>query len=262
VRSTSRLQLHGTAETWSGNGRERQAVGLPGLDAWVVAEPCGAERGGDVYSIAASTESARSRFVLADISGHGAQAAQCGARFARALGQIPGIAQPAHFARDANSALRRIAPNGEFATALVLSYSAQTSSLRLCNAGHPRPLWYRADRRSWELLGRPAPRPGRPVNLPFGVSRWTRYWPFSVRMGPNDLLLLYTDAINEARQRDGTMLGERGLLELVRGMQIPSLERFCDDLLGRIDAWRNAPAPDDQTLILVRRRESMIARSA
>jgi serine phosphatase RsbU (regulator of sigma subunit) len=144
----------------------------------------------------------------------------------------------------------------------MLSYSADTGALSACNAGHPRPLWYRAGRGSWELLAQPAQAPGGPSNLPFGVSSSTRYWPFSVQLGRNDLLLLYTDALNEARRRDGAMLGERGLLEIVRGMRIPSLERLGDDLLERIGAWSGCAARDDQTLILVHRRPATIARSA
>ena len=34
-----------------------------------------------------------------------------------------------------------------FATALVITYLASTDRLSVCNAGHPRPLFYQASRR-------------------------------------------------------------------------------------------------------------------
>jgi hypothetical protein len=110
LRGSSARWPGSSAQAWSGNRRERQAFSLPGLDAWVVAEPCGADRGGDVYSIAASREGAR--VVLADVSGHGAQAAQCGARFARLLGELRGVDRPALLARDANLGFHRLATKG------------------------------------------------------------------------------------------------------------------------------------------------------
>jgi serine phosphatase RsbU (regulator of sigma subunit) len=41
---------------------------------------------------------------------------------------------------------------GTFATAIVTTFFAPSRRLMICNAGHPRPLLYRAATKQWELL--------------------------------------------------------------------------------------------------------------
>ena len=54
-----------------------------------------------------------------------------------------------------------------FATALVITYLASTDRLSVCNAGHPRPLFYRASDGKWSFL---APRAG--ITTTAATCRW------------------------------------------------------------------------------------------
>ena len=71
-----------------------------------------------------------------------------------------------------------------------------------------------------------APRPGNGScwisnvgdagNLPLGLDDETPYHQFAVTLGRGDLVLFYTDALIEAADPSGRLLGEEGLLALAR----------------------------------------------
>jgi sigma-B regulation protein RsbU (phosphoserine phosphatase) len=71
-------------------------------------------------------------------------------------------------------------------------------------------------------------------------------------LGRGDLVLFYTDAVTEATDPDGRLLGEAGLLELVRFLAATDPTRVAGALLARLEAYRagNAPA-DDLTFMLL-----------
>src|SRR5207248_255647 len=137
-----------------------------------------------------------------------------------------------------------------FATAVVATYLATTRRLTLCNAGHPRPLWYRAETRSWGMLDQDV---GEAGNLPIGIDDQTSYRQFAVPLGQGDVVLVYTDALTEAADPSGRMLGEEGLLDLARGLDPADPRRAGLDLLDAVDRHRGGgPADDDVTLLAIR----------
>lgn len=100
-----------------------------------------------------------------------------------------------------------------FATAVVATYLASTDRISVCNAGHPRPLFRRATDGEWSLLAPVASDEAQSGNLPLGLDDETRYRMFDVVLGRGDLLMFYTDALIEAADSEGRLLGESGLLE-------------------------------------------------
>ena len=116
-----------------------------------------------------------------------------------------------------NRQFAEMAQLSRFATAVVATYLATTRRLTVCNAGHPRPLWFRSKERRWELLTESAAiESGTPTNLPLGLDEETPYDQFSVALTVGDLVVFYTDALIEAMDRESRQLGEAGLLELAR----------------------------------------------
>jgi serine phosphatase RsbU (regulator of sigma subunit) len=72
-------------------------------------------------------------------------------------------------------------------------------------------------------------------------------------MEPGDVVVLYTDAFTEAADSSGQMLGEAGLLELVRPLDPADPRRFGPAMLEALRLFRdNRPAADDETLIVLR----------
>jgi serine phosphatase RsbU (regulator of sigma subunit) len=121
--------------------------------------------------------------------------------------------------RALNREFAALAELRRFATAVVATYLASHDRLTVCNAGHPRPLYYRATTREWMLLTGSvgAPDAGG-TNLSLGVDDESPYEQFAIPLGRGDLVVVYTDALTGANDPAGQMLGEPGLLAVARGL--------------------------------------------
>jgi len=209
-----------------------------------------AKVGGDLYDV--TTTEHGIRLIIGDVRGKGLGAVEVAADV---LGMYREVAHEVHtlgeLARRLDAGLaRRWGQHEEFVTALFAEIDPQTGRLSIFNCGHPPPILISED--GVTVLEVPAPAP--PLGLltlgdSSGASR-------TLRLKPNDQLLLYTDGVTEARdrRRDFYALDERltvlrarangagtGLLELVR-----------DDLMRHA----GAPLEDDAALLLVRAPEA------
>ena len=67
-------------EVWSGSQLTAQGVEFGGLDAWVYSKPYKeAQHGGDIYYASSCATGRITRFLLADVAGHGAAVASIAA---------------------------------------------------------------------------------------------------------------------------------------------------------------------------------------
>ena len=88
----------------------------------------------------------------------------------------------------------------------------------LCNAGHPRPLWYRSNFGLWSYINDDIVDTGSAFNLPLGFDASGAYQQVGLNIADGDILIFYTDALIEARNGDGALLGENELLRIVAGL--------------------------------------------
>jgi serine phosphatase RsbU (regulator of sigma subunit) len=66
------------------------------------------------------------------------------------------------------------------------------------------------------------------------------------------LVVLYTDALTEMNDLLGKMLGEEGLLRLLRGLNATQPETFGPSLLARLAEYGGGhPADDDETVVVL-----------
>src|ERR1700733_10347163 len=205
-------------EVWGGSQLTTQRVEMGGLDAWVYSKPFGdAQRGGDVYYASSCATGRITRLLLADVSGHGNAVASTAANLRTLMRRFVNRLDQTEFVRLLNQQFAALSESGTFATAVVATFFAPTQRLIVCNAGHPRPLLYQAEERQWTLLGADAAaEPPSPNNMPLGILDMTEYEQFDVELESGDCILSYTDALIESRDADGEMLGEDGLLRIVR----------------------------------------------
>src|SRR5262249_21245510 len=92
-----------------------------------------------------------------------------------------------------------------------------------------------------------------PGNLPLGLDDETPYHQFAVSLGLGDLVLFYTDALIEAADPSGRMLGEEGLLAIARALDPADPGRLGPALLEAVDRHRGGrPADDDTPLVALR----------
>jgi serine phosphatase RsbU (regulator of sigma subunit) len=241
-------------EIWGGNTAHDNAISVPGIDAYVHSRPHqDSSHGGDIHYVSMCGSGRISRFVVADVSGHGTAAGEVADQLRALMRRYINTPNQARFARTLNTHFSRLATDGMFATAVLATYFAPTDHLILVNAGHPAPLWYRADRESWHLLTPAmANRAERVANLPLGVIAPTDYEQFAVRLAPRDTVIIYTDSLVEARSPDGRMLGEQGLLQLACGLEAGDPDRLRCELLRAVAAYAGrAESDDDLTLLML-----------
>jgi serine phosphatase RsbU (regulator of sigma subunit) len=241
-------------EIWGGNSALEQAIDTPGLDGWIYSSPHeGAEGGGDVHYVSLCGGGIITRLIVADVSGHGAAVAEVAVSLRSLMRRNINRKSQAKLVRELNRQFTVLAQLSRFATAVVGTYLANRRRLTVCNAGHPAPLWYRADRRDWALLNHAtAERDPAAANLPLGLDETGAYDQFAVTLGRGDLVVFATDALIEAADPSGRMLGEDGLLALARTLGSREPAQLGPALLDAVAHYRDgAPAEDDVTLLVL-----------
>jgi serine phosphatase RsbU (regulator of sigma subunit) len=203
------------------------------------------EMGGDFYDFFPIGDE-RLGLVIADVSGKGVPAA-----FFMAISRtiLQGSARerrtPGQCLAAANELLCQQNPLDLFVTVFYGILDIETGELRYANGGHNPPLLARTD-------GTVASLPGT-GGMAMGVMRGLTYKEDSVTLTPGDTLLLYTDGISEAMDRDGREFTEARLVNSMSESHRQSVEVVVSTV---IDAVRNfvgdAPQSDDITCLVVR----------
>lgn len=240
-------------EVWGGNAAIDNGVVMPGLDAWVYAKPYQEQAaGGDIHYVSSCATGRIIRLLVADVSGHGAEVADVAVTLRTLMRRFINYIDQSKLIRGLNTEFTRLSEMNRFATAVVATYWSPTDELFISNAGHPRPLWYRARTQSWHVLDNKASPDAGLSNIPLGIAEPTTYDQMKVRLGPGDLVLIYTDALVEAKGADKRLLGEAGLLDVIRTLDVSRPELFIGSLLGEIRQRTGMDFGDDVTALLLR----------
>ncbi len=134
-----------------------------------------------------------------------------------------------------------------FVTVFYGTLDPVSGTLTYCNAGHNPPYLLTArDRQSVQRLGR--------TGIPLGIYRDQAWERGAVPVAPGVTLLLYTDGVTEAQNRDEAFFGEERLLAVARA----SLGRSARDMQERVIAEVHrfvggVPRSDDITVMVVMR---------
>jgi len=73
----------------------------------------------------------------------------------------------------------------------------------------------------------------------------------NIPIEPGDRVLIYTDGFTEAFDPEQRMLGVSGLRNIVSDAATLPLPGMKDEIVNQVTAWRNGPADDDMSLILL-----------
>jgi sigma-B regulation protein RsbU (phosphoserine phosphatase) len=242
-------------EVWGDSQLTASGIEMGGLDAWVYSKPFGeAQRGGDVYYASSCATGRISRLLLADVSGHGNSVAATAADLRTLMRRFVNRLDQKEFVRLLNQQFVALSRTGTFATAVVTTFFAPSRRLLICNAGHPRPLLYRAAKKEWTLLGDDGTvEVHKPQNIPLGIIDLTEYEELDVELNPGDCLMKYTDALIESRDADGEMLGEAGVLRILNLIGEVDPGKITEALLKEIrERYPENLSEDDVTVMLIR----------
>lgn len=246
-------------DIWGGTEAVDRVFSVTGLDVHIVSAPYrGEKHGGDIYYVSMCGSGRIARLALADVSGHGERVAQTSGQLRKLMRRYINTPNPEHFARALNEAFLTDSEGGTFATALLATYWAPTDHLILVNAGHPPPLLYRAGENRWSLLTSDLTEVrstrGADVgirNLPLGILDPIGYDQIAVRLGRGDMVVLYTDALPEAKNAAGRLLGLEGLRSMCDEVETRAPKDLASALLAAVAEFRGGQAPDDDQTVLV-----------
>jgi phosphoserine phosphatase RsbU/P len=113
-------------------------------------------------------------------------------------------------------------------------------------------LWYRAAQQTWEWLHEETPHAETVVEgLPLGLIAGTEYTQTAVRLGPGDLVLIYTDGVTESVNDASEELGYSGLLALARSLPVHEPAQVGPALLAALARFRGASQPFDDLSVIV-----------
>jgi GAF domain-containing protein len=204
--------------------------------------------GGDFYDVIAAGED-RLVLLVGDVCGRGAEAAAI-TGMARAVLRtvVQDGAPPARALERLNDAMRSAGDRGEFCTAVVAQIDGHGDNcrLRMAVAGHPLPLLRHAGETT--EFGRHGPMIGL---LPAPVFRESE-----TALSCDDVLLLYTDGITEARRGDH-FFGSRLISAMAEAGR--SAESVITHALNSVERFRDE-SNDDIAMLALRPRGHFLAR--
>ncbi len=205
--------------------------------------------GGDYYDFL-DFGSGRVGLVLADIAGKGMSAALLMAnlqanlrsQYALALEDIPRLL------RSVNHLFFKNTESNNYATTFFAVYDDETRKLRYVNCGHNPPMLLRGNG-TVERLSATAT-----------VLGLFEEWDCDVvesELAQGDVLVIYTDGVSEAGERDdgeSEEFGEERLIAAIRKYQQQPAGEALDGILGEVQKFSPDEQADDMTLIVARGR--------
>jgi hypothetical protein len=197
---------------------------------------------GDAFDFAADNDTLN--FAIIDGMGHGISSTML---TGLAVGAYRHARRDAAPVPDIHAAIDAALAGGyddlSFATGIIGSLSTSTGRLGWTCAGHPRPLLLR-DRKVVAELECAA-------TLPFGLGTGTPAVSYH-DLEPDDMVLLYTDGVTEARTDDGEFGLDRltDLLEREAASEQPP-EELLRRLVRELLTYQGSGLRDDATLLLV-----------
>jgi sigma-B regulation protein RsbU (phosphoserine phosphatase) len=215
-------------------------------DAVVAARVMPAESvGGDFYNLFRLGDR-RVGAMIGDVSGHGYQAALIMAlTMSAAAIHAQTTADPGETLHALFSTVRdELATTEMFISAFYGVIDRSRREMLYANTGHPHAFVVGADGNCHRLAATDPPL-GMTADHPRTVRRsWDP---------DNDLLVLFTDGLSDARSRSGQRLGEETLLETIGRYRHEPPASILDRLIEVVEAHSGGtPRRDDQTIVLLR----------
>jgi sigma-B regulation protein RsbU (phosphoserine phosphatase) len=132
-----------------------------------------------------------------------------------------------------------------FTTLFYGILDSKRRSLRYSNAGHVPPVLIRQDGTSVRLSE---------GGMVLGVLSNTEYEQVEIDFAAGDRLVLVTDGITEARNKEEEEFGEERLIDFVRRNRLLPAAELQQNLLATVASFAGQALQDDATLMIVSMR--------
>jgi serine phosphatase RsbU (regulator of sigma subunit) len=216
---------------------------IDGIDMYASMTPA-KEVGGDMYNYI--REGNKLYFCIGDVSGKGVPASLFMAIVTRGFRTLALTGKsPAEIATRLNYELTENNDEGMFITMFICRLDLETLQLEYCNAGHNPPIIGDAVNQFSFLDVIP--------NAPIGLWPGLEYEGEEIRLQANQRLLLYTDGLNEAENRQQEQYGEDRIIQLLTSHSSSNCHDIIEDLKTDTDQFRDgAEQNDDLTMLAIK----------
>jgi serine phosphatase RsbU (regulator of sigma subunit)/pSer/pThr/pTyr-binding forkhead associated (FHA) protein len=200
--------------------------------------------GGDYYDFVRVSDSALA-IAVADVSGKGVAAALYMAKLSSEMRfHARGCLSAGAVVTALNQALAEEMESGMFVTLALLILQPEMRNLIVCSAGHLPPLLCSREGEVTELSS--------PGNIPIGVFEDSRFAETEHLLQPGDRVLLYTDGVTEAMNREGEMFGMERFRQVVRAGRGESPEALLAAVEQAVAAHTAGfPQSDDLAMVCI-----------
>ncbi len=215
---------------------------IPGWSAWLFSRTAN-EVGGDLIDFQA-INGRQYRLTLADVAGKGLSAALVTAKLQatiRAIASEP--LKPEECINRVNRIFFRDKIRNTFAS-LVYCELDESPVIRIINAGHLPPL----------ILSRGTITEFPKGDAAVGVLPATSFTCIERTLAKNDILLIYSDGLSEARNPNGEFFGTGRIHIILEGLSGADASFIGDRILETVNLFTgDAPVHDDLSLIILKR---------
>ncbi len=233
----------------------RTVSDIIGIEAGIKSRPA-RQISGDLYDFFEHSDE-YTLIAFGDVSGKGAAAALYGALISGLLRILaPRRKRPAELMKSLNEALLERKVDAQYATLSLISWAARTRTFSVVSAGTLPPMLCRKGK----IIDM------RVEGVPIGLLDGQEYEEVTITAESTDLLLLYSDGVEDQLGKDAGSLdeaaaasqdletyGHERLEQFVRSNYRVSPQRLTEKIFDDIDKFRvTTPLTDDQTLIALR----------
>ena len=152
---------------------------------------------------------------------------------------------PSMVLSDANHVLCERNDESMFVTVFFGIYTVSEKKLIYVNAGHEYPAIYRADTGSYSLID-------EEHDVVLGIMENIEFHERELQLNSGDKLLLYTDGLPEAINKDGSAYGESSMIDCLNRSHDITGQAVLDAIRDDIDTFAAGVAQfDDMTMLLL-----------
>jgi len=200
---------------------------------------------GDYYDFI-PLNSHRFAFCLGDVSGKGMPAALLMSNLQASIRSQDLEEVPARLCvKRSNNLISKNTSPEKFATFFYGHLDTQSHQLTYCNAGHDSPFLFSGEE---EVQRLPA------TGIVLGFTAPWEYDDASCEMKPDDVLLIYSDGITEAFDKNEEEFGEDRLMQVVRKHLKENAREIAQKIIESVKQHSSGvPQMDDMTLVIVKR---------
>lgn len=206
------------------------------------------EIGGDYYDFIPRPDG-KMLIALGDVSGKGTAAALLMSSLHAAIhAQVAAKATLAETVNAVNAYLAANTPSNRFVTLFLAELDPGSGELTFINAGHNPPLVVHPDGKAEQLAS---------GGFPLGILGTAVYDVGQAKITKGGALVIYSDGVSEAANLAGDEFGVERLAEVIKKNLVKSAAGLRDSVEKSLsDFSQTAPAADDITLVIVKRKDS------